>query len=119
MINRFKDYIFKNTLFTNNDRLILALSGGVDSVSLFHLLRLSGFKFEVAHVNYGLRSEESIKDEVFVEDLCKQHNIVYHLKKVPVDYWESKSINIQSEARNIRYQFFNQLTENQNDNDNN
>lgn len=115
MINRLKDNVFKNVLFTNNDRLILALSGGVDSVSLFHLLRLSGFKFEAAHVNYGLRGEESNEDEAFVEGLCKQYNIVYHIKNVATDYWEEKAINIQNEARNIRYQFFNQLTENPND----
>ena len=109
MVTRFKEHILKNSLFTVTDRLILALSGGVDSVSLFHLLRLSGFNFEVAHVNYSLRGEESDKDEGFVEDLCKEYKIQYHLKKIAPDYWKTNSFNVQNEARNIRYHFFNQL----------
>ena len=84
----------------------------MDSVSLFHLLRLSGFKFEAAHVNYSLRGEESDKDERFVEALCIEYNIEYHLKKIPAEYWYADSYNIQDEARNIRYHFFDQLIEN-------
>ena len=110
MVNRFNNNIINNSLFTNKDRLILALSGGVDSVSLFHLLRLSGFKFEAAHVNYGLRGVDSDKDERFVEDLCKEYKIEYHLKKIAPEYWESESFNVQNEARNIRYHFFDVIT---------
>ena len=115
MIARFKDYILNNILFSDNNRLILALSGGVDSVSLFHLLRLSEFKFEVAHVNYGLRGEDSDKDERFVEALCKEYKIEYHLKKIQPIYWKSESFNIQNEARNIRYIFFDKLIKNESD----
>ena len=115
MVNRFNNNIINNSLFTNKDRLILALSGGVDSVSLFHLLRLSGFKFEAAHVNYGLRGEDSDKDERFVEDLCKEYKIEYHLKKIAPEYWESESFNVQNEARNIRYHFFDELIKNDSD----
>lgn len=115
MVTRFKSYILYNYLFSNKDKLILALSGGVDSISLFHLLRLSGYKFEVAHVNYGLRGEDSDKDERFVEALCKEYKIEYHLKKITPDYWKSNSFNVQNEARNIRYLFFDQLIKNEKD----
>ena len=115
MVSRFKDFILSKSLFTKRDRLILALSGGVDSVSLFHLLRLSGYKFEAAHVNYGLRGKDSEKDERFVKDLCSRHNIECHLKKIPPEYWIGDSYNVQNEARKIRYHFFDDLIENKND----
>ena len=109
MIARFKDFISLHHLFTKNDRLILALSGGIDSVALFHLLRLTDYHFEVAHVNYGLRGEDAVKDEQFVRDLCSKHKINCRVKKIEPEHWLDKSLNIQNEARNIRYTFFNYL----------
>ena len=115
MIIRFKNHIFENAFFTKNDRLILALSGGIDSVALFHLLRLSAFNFEVAHVNYGLRGNDSDQDEEFVKSLCTGYGIEFHVKKIAPEYWESDNLNIQNEARKIRYMFFNQLVKSDSD----
>ena len=115
MIARFKDLVSEHSLFTQNNRLILALSGGIDSVALFHLLRLTGFKFEVAHVNYGLRGDDSNKDELFAKSICDKYGVVFHLKKIKPDYWENENFSIQNEARNIRYAFFNQLVKDKSD----
>jgi tRNA(Ile)-lysidine synthase len=112
MISRFKKFISENSLFIKSDRLILALSGGIDSVALFHLLRLSGFDFEVAHVNYSLRGKDSDEDEQFAKTLCEVYGIEFHSKKVTPEYWKSKYLNIQNEARKIRYAFFNELDKN-------
>lgn len=112
MIQRFLDFIQSKDLFTKKDNLLLALSGGADSVLLFHLLRECNFSFSVAHVNYGLRNEESEKDAAFVESLCEEYNINCFTKVIPESHWK-KGVNIQAEARDIRYSFFNEiLTEN-------
>lgn len=89
--------------------LLLACSGGSDSVALFYLLKNGGFNFQVAHVNYQLRSDESDRDEQFVKDLCLANGIAFLSKKV-FELDQSKSI--QEEARAIRYAFFDELVKN-------
>lgn len=110
MFQRFLDFVESKDLFTKDDKLLLALSGGADSVSLFHLLRESDFSFSVAHVNFSLRGEESDADCSFVVSLCKEYEIDYFIKDVPESYWK-KGMNIQAEAREIRYSFFKDLAE--------
>ncbi len=108
MIDRFKDFIESNKLFSKEDSLLLALSGGADSIALFYLLKEEGFSFSVAHVNYSLRGEESIADAAFVSSICKANEVKFYLKEVLSDYWE-KGMNIQAEARDIRYAYFDEL----------
>lgn len=111
MLARFLDTVESNSLFTKKDNLLLALSGGADSVALFHLLLDGGFSFSAAHVNYGLRGRESDKDEIFVKKLCEQHSIPLKVKKIDPDYWDL-GMNIQNEARAIRYAFFEECSNN-------
>lgn len=108
MIKRFNDFIESNGLFLKEDSLLLALSGGADSVALFYLLKESGFTFSVAHVNYALRGKESNDDASFVSSLCEKHGIQFHSKEIESDYWR-KGMNTQAEARKIRYEFFDKL----------
>ena len=58
---------------------LLAVSGGVDSMVLAELFRLSGFDFQVAHINYHLREEDSNLDQKLVSDFCERHQIPFHL----------------------------------------
>jgi len=109
MIATFKSYVFNNHLFTSESKLLLALSGGADSVALFHLLRLLEFNFEVGHVNYGLRGTESDEDEQFVRDLCARYGITAWVKVIDPAFWETEVFNIQDKAREIRYDYFNLL----------
>lgn len=88
--------------------LLLAFSGGADSTALFHLLRESGIPFSAAHVNYGLRGEESQNDEAFCKALCKAHSIPLYLYGA-ADEMKSSGASIQEKARTIRYRFFNEL----------
>jgi len=108
MIKRFNDFIESYGLFSKEDSLLLALSGGADSVALFYLLKESGYTFSVAHVNYALRGEESNEDASFVASLCERFGIQFHSKEIESDYWK-KGMNTQAEARRIRYEFFDQL----------
>ena len=66
MITLVKEYINKLKFFLIEDKLILAISGGGDSVCLMHVLLDLGFRFDLAHCNFKLRAEESDSDEVFV-----------------------------------------------------
>ena len=64
-------YIEKEHLFSLNDKILVALSGGADSVALLCVLHTAGYPCEAAHCNFHLRGEESNRDELFVRQLCR------------------------------------------------
>ncbi|WP_438946394.1 tRNA lysidine(34) synthetase TilS, partial [Sediminibacterium sp.] len=89
---------------------LLAMSGGADSTVLAILLQSLGVEFKVAHVNYQLRGEESYRDENFVVSFCKKHSIGYWIKRVDtLQYKNETGLSTQVAARNIRYEWFDQL----------
>ncbi|HEX7870071.1 MAG TPA: ATP-binding protein, partial [Chryseobacterium sp.] len=70
---------------SDNKTYLLAVSGGADSMVLaflFNELRISGCKFQVAHINYKLRGEDSDSDQKIVEDFCKKNDVKFHLYEV-------------------------------------
>jgi tRNA(Ile)-lysidine synthase len=100
----------KRLQVAKNDRLLLAISGGLDSVVLAHLVELSGFDFGIAHVNFQLRGSESDRDEQFVFQLAKRYNKPFLLKKFETEAIAQKEKqSIQLAARNLRYTWFNSL----------
>lgn len=106
-----KSFILKEKLFLQNDRLIVAVSGGIDSIVLCGLLYLAGYKFEIAHCNFQLRGEESERDEKFVERLSEKYNTRLHLRKFDTTGLAvSEKMSIQETARKIRYEWFEELT---------
>ena len=91
-------------------KILLALSGGLDSVALLHLFNLSGFSFQVAHCNFNLRAEESDVDEKFVIDLCVSLNIPLHIKQFNTEaFAKDNGISIQMAARDLRYSWFEEI----------
>lgn len=110
MLGKFEAFLKKNRLFTRKSKLLLALSGGEDSVCLFHLLREAGYDFEVAHCNFQLRGKESDGDEKFVRQLGKKYGIAAH-----ITHFDTKSeakklgLNTQEAARFLRYTWFEEL----------
>ena len=109
---------FKKILMTLGEdipskRFLLAVSGGADSAVLSHLFRVSGFEFQIAHVNYHFRGEDSNLDQKIVEDFCKKNNIKFHLKDVSEEE-KSQMKSLQNWAREIRYNFFFNLLEKEN-----
>ena len=80
MITLVREYINKKKLFLIEDKLILAISGGGDSVCLMHVLLDLGIQFDLAHCNFKLRAKESDADEVFVKELAKNHSLKLHCK---------------------------------------
>lgn len=96
-----------------DDRLILACSGGCDSMVLLHLLCENGNSVEVAHVNYHLRGEDSNRDEALVRETAQKLGIPFHLKEATESIFP-KGKNLQEAARTLRYRFFNELAEQRN-----
>jgi tRNA(Ile)-lysidine synthase len=105
MLERFNRFIADKKLLNLNDKFLLALSGGIDSMVLAHLLWKGGFNFEAAHCNFQLRGDESDTDESFVKQWCAEHNVVVHTKRFRLNLNE----NVQQAARDSRYQWFFEL----------
>ncbi len=110
LLQRFKDYISNHQLFNKSDHLLVAVSGGVDSVILCYLLKDSGAYFSIAHCNFSLRGEESNRDELFVRELADELNVSALVKKFDTkEYAEKNKISIQEAARKLRYEWFQQI----------
>lgn len=95
---------------TQHTYFIVAVSGGVDSVVLCHLLHFINIPFSIAHCNFNLRNEESKQDELFVQHLAKQLNVPFYLNSFDTIKEAALSkLSIQVTARNLRYNWFAQL----------
>ena len=89
------------------DRLLLAVSGGLDSVVLTYLSTMSGLEFAIAHVNFQLRGAESERDEAFVRQLASKYQKPFFVKKIDsIAYAKNENSSIQVIARNLRYEWF-------------
>jgi len=96
-----------------NNRYLLAVSGGIDSMVLLAVFHKLNLPFEVAHINYQLRGEESEQDQALVHKYCSERNITYHLNRADLQQkLDEDGGNLQQEARKIRYNFFRSILEN-------
>ncbi|MDZ4994651.1 tRNA lysidine(34) synthetase TilS [Clostridium perfringens] len=108
------DFIKENSMIKSGDKVLVALSGGPDSVCLLHILSeirdLLHIEVYAAHVNHCLRGESALKDEAYVKELCKRLNIECFVKRVDINKI-SKERNISTEmaGREERYKFFEEL----------
>ena len=111
--DRFIQFVKQENLFQPGDRLVLAVSGGVDSVVLCELCHLSGYVFQIAHCNFKLREQESERDEKFVEELAKRYEVNFLLRKFNTsEYALANKLSIQEAARKMRYDWFHKITGN-------
>ncbi len=109
--DRFTAFINDHHLFTKSHRLLVAVSGGVDSVVLCHLCKAAGFDFGVAHCNFQLRGADSNRDEAFVREWSRQLNIPCHTIRFNTQqYAEGKKLSTQVAARNLRYEWFKKVS---------
>jgi tRNA(Ile)-lysidine synthase len=107
LVQRFNDFIRAENLFQKKDVLVLAVSGGADSVVLCELCHQSGYNFLIAHCNFQLRGEESERDEQFVKSLGEKYGVEVLIKKFDTKkYVEETGLAIQEAARNLRYKWF-------------
>jgi tRNA(Ile)-lysidine synthase len=110
LTDSFKQFIKQEGLFAAKDKLLLAVSGGIDSVALCELCRQSGFNFTIAHCNFQLRAEESDRDEGFVKQLGDKYAVEVLTKKFDTEsYASSHKLSIQEAARILRYGWFDEI----------
>lgn len=110
LLKRFVDYIQVEHLFAAKDTLLLAVSGGVDSVVLCELCSQAGYDFVIAHGNFQLRSAESERDEQFVRGLGKKYGKEVLVKRFDTTaYAARQKCSIQVAARELRYGWFEEI----------
>ena len=110
MFPDFEKYIKKEKLFSTNEKLLLAVSGGVDSMVMLHLFQQLEPDFVVAHCNFKLRGAESDSDEIFLRDYCSEKGIEMDVKIFETkEYAVTKGISIEMAARELRYAWFKDL----------
>ncbi len=105
-----------HSMLKNGDRVIVALSGGGDSVTLFSVLLSLKEELNIevyaAHVNHNLRGQESLRDEVFVRNLCEENSVELFVKSVDVNsICKETNESFETVGRRVRYDFFKELSE--------
>jgi tRNA(Ile)-lysidine synthase len=110
MLSDFIKFIAKNNLVGKNSPCLLAVSGGIDSVVMTDLFHRAGYKFDIAHVNFQLRGEESGRDEEFVRKLAGKYGVKVFVRQFETDHYSRKNkVSIQVAARQLRYEWFDEL----------
>ena len=112
MLGRTAEYMKQQNMVVPGERIVIGLSGGMDSVCLFHILKDLGYALEAVHVNHGIRGEEAERDEQFVKNLCEQYNIPFHGFGFDVPKISRENHLSEEEAgRNVRRQAFLEVLE--------
>lgn len=111
MLKTIKNYMNENNMITKGDRIVLGVSGGADSVCLFHVfLQLMPFfnlSLFVVHVNHGIRGEEAEEDEAFVKELCENAKVPFWCVKADIPaIAKMEGITEEEAGRKVRYEAF-------------
>jgi tRNA(Ile)-lysidine synthase len=115
LYEEFLNYIRDNTLFGNDSRVLLAVSGGIDSMVMSHLFLKLGTNIGIAHCNFSLRDGESDKDEELVKDFSDNNRMPFHrIRFRTKEYSVSRGISVQMAARELRYAWFEKIREENN-----
>ncbi|MBE6342470.1 MAG: tRNA lysidine(34) synthetase TilS [Lentimicrobiaceae bacterium] len=122
MLKEFKNFVEKNNLIEKGDKILLALSGGIDSMVLAKLLILysqrtsstvnsqSQCHLSFAHCNFHLRGDDSNRDEKFVTEFAEENKIPIYIQHFDTEsYAKENSLSIEMAARELRYSWFEEL----------
>ena len=105
-LNRLQTFIKQHALFQEKECVLLAVSGGRDSVLMARLFKLAGFNFGIAHCNFQLRDEEADRDEQFTSQLASELEVKFFVARFETaEYAKENHISIQMAARDLRYQW--------------
>jgi tRNA(Ile)-lysidine synthase len=115
MLSRFKDHLTANLPFLKDKKLLLACSGGIDSMVLAHLLKQLDYDVSLAHCNFKLRGEESDGDEAFVRKYAADNIIPVFVTHFNTALFASDNkLSVQVAARQLRYLWFDELLQENN-----
>src|SRR5688572_33115700 len=110
MLEKIASYIQENELAEAGAKIIIAVSGGLDSVVLADVLHKLKYEIAIAHCNFGLRGEESNADELFIKKLAKQYEVPFYSEHFSTNaFAEEHGLSIQMAARQLRYAWFEKL----------
>jgi tRNA(Ile)-lysidine synthase len=109
-LQQFRDFIEQQKLFVQGNRILLAVSGGKDSVLMLHLFKAIGVDVGIAHCNFNLRADEAQRDESFVALLAKNLELPFHVTNFDTKkYAAENKISTQMAARDLRYNWFEEI----------
>ena len=112
MLDKFQKYYSEHQLFNQTDKILLAVSGGKDSVAMVDLFSKSQLNIGILHCNFKLRNNDSDLDEQLVEEIAQSYQVPFFKKNFDTkNYAEDKGISIQMAARELRYDWFEQIRE--------
>jgi len=110
MLNGFRKFISENNLIKTDEKILLAVSGGIDSMVMAHLFLQVGYNAGIIHCNFSLRAGESDKDEDLVRKYAESHNIPFFTKRFDTRAYAKKyGISVQMAARELRYSWFEEV----------
>lgn len=110
MLEPFIQFVKEKQLFEPNQKVLLAISGGIDSMVLLHLFEKSGFEYGIAHCNFQLRGEESDEDTEFVKRQVLIHGVPAFFQTFEtLEYARVNGISIEMAARDLRYGYFEKI----------
>lgn len=110
LLENFESYVDRHSLFTHEDRILLTVSGGVDSMVMLSLFVSAGYEIGVAHCNFQLRGTESDEDEVMVAEMAARLGVpLYNRRFDTVGEMEKTGESMEMAARRLRYAWFNEL----------
>lgn len=112
LIKKIEKYIADHQLLEPDEKVIVGVSGGADSMALLHILISIGYQCLAAHCNFHLRGEESNRDEYFVQSYCKKNNIEYISTSFDTfAYMKKQAVSLEMAARELRYNRFEEISE--------
>ena len=110
MLDRFFEFVKDKQLFAPQQKVLLAVSGGIDSMVLLHLFEKTGFKYGIVHCNFQLRGEESDGDEKFVKQQVLIHGVPSFFQRFETEeHARINGISIEMAARELRYEYFEKI----------
>lgn len=110
MLEKFQEYVEQNALASHDDKILLTVSGGVDSMVLLDLFTKSGYNVGVAHCNFQLRGDESEEDEVLVEERAAEYGVGFYNKRFETTAeMDRTGESMEMAARRLRYEWFEEI----------
>jgi tRNA(Ile)-lysidine synthase len=112
LLQETREYIQRAIKIGKNDKILLTLSGGIDSMVMSSILIELGYPLAIAHCNFSLRGDESDSDQEFVNEFAGKKKIpVFNRTFDTADYARTRGLSIQMAARELRYKWFSELSE--------